>query len=229
MDRIKDSVDVQEQVDALDKADFNAAIQLDIGKERQSAAAVLQDFYEKQIFIAGLNVDVQVKVMEATPRTAYDVLQIAMDTEMLILDKKDNLKMPIKISAVKAEESEDEEPEEDDDDKAESALAVLNAIRIQRGKAPFKKFPGSYKSLPTKAINGYRPKTTNGSGEPMKCIYCKKSGHMQKECYKRIKENGAMLTAQGKPYKANEVTAEKNVGAITASGYPALNSVRTVL
>ena len=52
---------------------------------------------------------------------------------------------------------------------------------------------------------------------------------MQKECNKRIKENGAMISAQGKQYKANEVTAEKNVGAITASGYPALNSVRTIL
>ena len=78
------------------------------------------------------------------PRTAYDALMVAIDTETLILDKKDNLKMPIKISAVKAEEEcEDEELEEDDDD-AESALAVLNAIRIQRGKTPFKRFPGNY-------------------------------------------------------------------------------------
>ena len=138
--------------------------------------------------------------------------------------------MPIKISAVKtAEDSVEEEPEEDDDD-AKSALAVLNAIRIQRGKQPFKKFPGGYpksKGNGNGAHNGARPRTTNG--EPMKCRYCKKSGHMQKECYKRIKENGAMITAQGKQYKANEVTAEKNVGAITASGYPALNSAWAVL
>ena len=32
-----------------------------------------------------------------------------------------------------------------------------------------------------------------------------------------------MITAQGKQYKANEIT-KKMVGAITASGYPALNS-----
>ena len=37
-----------------------------------------------------------------------------------------------------------------------------------------------------------------------------------------------MITEQGKQYKANEVT-KKTVGAITASGYPALNSVRAVL
>ena len=212
----------------MDKADFTANIVGDIQKERQSASAVMQDFYKKQIFIAGLNADVRVKVMEVTPKLAYDALMVAIDTEMLILDKKDNLKMPIKINAVEAEAECEEEEQEEDKDDAESALAVLNAIRIQKGKAPFKKFPGSYKSLPTKAVNGHQPKTTNGSGEPMKCRYCKKSGHMQKECYKPIKENGAMITAQGKQHKANEIN-KTTVGAITASGYPTLNSVQAVL
>ena len=32
--------------------------------------------------------------MEVTPKLAYDALMVAIDTEMLILDKKDNLKMP---------------------------------------------------------------------------------------------------------------------------------------
>ena len=117
----------------MDKADFTANIVGDIQKERQSASAVMQDFYKKQIFIAGLNADVRVKVMEVTPKLAYDALMVAIDTEMLILDKKDNLKMPIKINAVEAEtECEEEEPEGDKDD-AESAIAVLNTIRIQKG------------------------------------------------------------------------------------------------
>ena len=185
----------------------------------------MQDFYEKMIFIAGLNADIRVKVMEATPKFAYDALKVAIATEMLILDKKDNLKMPIKISAVKADKS---DAEEEEDDAEASLLNSLNAIRIQKGKTPFKRFPGNYqKTNGNGAHNRARPKTMNG--EPMKCRYCKKSGHMQKECYKRIKENGAMITAQGKQYKANEVTAEKNVGTITASGYPALNSAWAVL
>ena len=169
-DRLKDSVDVHEMVYALDKADFAADIQGDVQKECQSAAAVIQDFYKKQIFIAGLNADVRVKVMEAMPRTAYDALMVAIDTQTLILDKKDNLKMPIKISAVKAEEEcEEEEPKEDNND-AESALADLNAIRIQRGKTPFKKFPWNYQRSNGNrngAHNGAQPKMTNG--EPMKC------------------------------------------------------------
>ena len=107
-------------------------------------------------------------------------------------------------------------------DKEEAALNSLNTIRVQRSKTPFKKFPKSNGN----GNRGARPKMTNG--EPMKCRYCEKSGHMQKECYKQIKENGAMITAQGKQYKANEVT-KKTVGAISASGYLALNSVRAVL
>ena len=47
MDSIKDLVNVHEQVDTLDKADFAADIVGDVRKERQSAAAVMQDFYEK--------------------------------------------------------------------------------------------------------------------------------------------------------------------------------------
>ena len=44
MDRVKDSVDIQEQVDALDKVDFDAAIQGDVRKERNSASQVTHDF-----------------------------------------------------------------------------------------------------------------------------------------------------------------------------------------
>ena len=44
MDRVKDSVDVQEQVDTLDKVDFDAAIQGDVRKERNAASQVTHDF-----------------------------------------------------------------------------------------------------------------------------------------------------------------------------------------
>ena len=97
MDHIKDSVDVQEEVEALEKQDFPAAMTVDVQKECRRAAVMMQDFYEKMIFIAGLNADVRVKVMEATPKFAYDALKVAIATETLILDKKDNLKMPIKM------------------------------------------------------------------------------------------------------------------------------------
>ena len=46
MDCIKDSVDVHEQVETLEKVDFAADIVVDVQKECRRAAVVMQDFYE---------------------------------------------------------------------------------------------------------------------------------------------------------------------------------------
>ena len=103
------------------------------------------------------------------PKLAYDALKAAIAVEMLINDQKGNLKMPLKIFAVIAtedENNEDELEEEENVNEEEAALNSLNTIRIQRGKTPFKKFPGSYqKSNGNGAHNGAGPKTTNR--EPM--------------------------------------------------------------
>ena len=115
------------------------------------------------IFIGGLTVEVRVKVMEATLKFAYDALKVTITTETLILDKKDNLKIPIKIMAVEAE-CNDKVLEEEDMDEEEAALNSLNAIRIQKGKTPSKKFP---RSNGNGNGNGGADKMTNG--EPMKC------------------------------------------------------------
>ena len=123
----------------------------------------MQEFYEKMIFIGGLTVEVRVKVMEATLKFAYDALKVTITTETLILDKKDNLKIPIKIMAVEAE-CNDKVLEEEDMDEEEAALNSLNAIRIQKGKTPSKKFP---RSNGNGNGNGGADKMTNG--EPMKC------------------------------------------------------------
>ena len=72
----------------MEKQDFQAALVPDIVKECRRSAVVMQDFYEKMIFIAGLNADIRVKVMEATPKFAYDALRVAIATETLILDRR---------------------------------------------------------------------------------------------------------------------------------------------
>ena len=81
-------------------------------------------------------------------------------------------------------------------------------------------------------VNGNRRQVSNGhSSEPKKCRYCKKTGHMQKECRKRIKENGQMINAQGKPYgpRANEMVLHLPAAKATnvsASCQLALKSLR---
>ena len=36
--------------------------------------------------------------------------------------------------------------------------------------------------------------------QPIKCRYCKKMGHMQKECKSRLRDNAPEVDANGKPY-----------------------------
>ena len=71
-----------------------------------------------------------------------------MESETLIADQRGTLKILNKMFAVKTSNGEDEdqteEPDEEDTEEAEALMNALNAIRIQRGKTPFKKFPGNY-------------------------------------------------------------------------------------
>ena len=197
--RIKETIDPA-RLDNCHYNDWAADMVVTAQKERTTAATEIIDFFEKMLFIAGLYGEVRLKVMEAAPVLAVDALNAAMEAETLIADQKGTLKIPNKIFAMKTSNGEDEEeteePDEEDTEEAEALINPLNAIRIQRGKTPFKKFPGNYQKSNgngngNRAHNGARPKTT--FGEPMKCQYCKKTRHMQKECYKRIKENGATI------------------------------------
>jgi hypothetical protein len=69
-------------------------------------------------------------------------------------------------------------------------LEVVNAIRYQRGKAPYRR--GQSFNRPN---SGSGPKK-----QPIKCRYCQKLGHMQKECKSRLRDNAPEVDANGKPY-----------------------------
>ena len=153
---IKETMDLA-HLETLQKVDWPQAQQEAARKERMTAAAEVIDFFEKMLFITRLYREVRLKVMEAAPVLAVNALNAAMEAETLIADQKGTLEIPNKIFAVRAtEEEEAEEVLEEDDsiDEEEAALNLINGIRIQRRMTPFKKFPGSYQSLPTKAVNG---------------------------------------------------------------------------
>ena len=197
---IKESMDPA-RLETLHHTDWDQANQAKALKERTTAATEVIDFFEKMLFVAGLYGEVRLKVMEAAPIMAVDALNAAIEAETLIADQKGTLKVHNKIFAVnemEADASEDaDELNEEDNEEPEAVLNALNAIRIQRGKTPFKKFLGSYQKPSgngNRAHNGGLPKTTNG--EPMKCRYCKKSGHMQKECSKRSNDHSTRQAVQ---------------------------------
>ena len=141
------------------------------------------------LFVSGLRDEIRVKVMEAHKATIRESLKIATDAELFLRDKK----KAATVSAVsKAEAVPEEEEEEGEEDFNDEEIAAINAIRTRQGKPPFKR------RFPARRMKG-----------DLKCRYCKKTGHMQRECRSRIRNNGAMVDASGKPFE-RKVNATSN-------------------
>ena len=87
-------------------------------------------------------------------------------------------------------------------------MKTVNAIRFRQGKPPFKpnfrRFNG----------NG-----NNGKSKTIVCRFCKKPGHVQKDCHARLRANAPMVDANGKPYEKKVFTAA------AASNGPQVNAV----
>ena len=73
------------------------------------------------------------------------------------------------------------------DSKDDEELGIINAIRFQQGKPPFR-CGGS----------GFKPAANKR--HPFKCRFCKKMGHMQNECKSKIWNGGPEVDANGEPY-----------------------------
>lgn len=65
---------------------------------------------------------------------------------------------------------------------------------------------------------------TMANGQPMVCHYCKKKGHGQRECRKRIAENGAIKPPPPKTQTTQQAVAN-SVSTTVVSKYPTYNSL----
>lgn len=203
----------------------NPAVPADIKRE---GIDDMGRFIVQQLFLASLREDIRIKTMEAGHPTIQESLATARDAESILNDKaKRSL-----ISSVQEYDDEDNMEEfmqnymnnRDDGDLEpweEQALSKINAIRITKGKRPFrpanKKFGGG-----------------NFRGSVI-CRYCKIKGHMQKECRKRIRDGKPQVDFNGKPFtydnKVNPVREEQEEedeedGNISALSYYGINSIR---
>ena len=150
-------------------------------------------FFKHQLFIAGLRSDLRAKVMEAGKNNIFDTLDVVIEQEIILADRRG----PMKITSIK----DDGDAEKNDikvDEMDEEELAAVNAIRTRNGKPPFR-----------------RKGKANGGKASIKCRYCKKMGHMQKECRSRIRDGAPMVDFQGKVISrnVNAVTEESNSSA----------------
>lgn len=159
---------------ALADADMVAA--------KQEGADEQDMFMRRQLFIAGLSDQFRIKAMEAAKPTLGEAVDHAIELERIQQRtiKKVNVIQDPDIGSPEAEDWDEEE------------LAAINAIRLRKGKPPFKRFQSSNQ--------GSGPKKTGPGGSP-KCRYCRKMGHMQKECRSRIRDGAPLVDKDGKPFR----------------------------
>ena len=180
-------------------------------------------FFKHQLFKAGLRDDLRSEVMKAGKDTLQESKRLAIELEVINNDKKGR-----QIAAV--QQMAEEGPNDDDDNLQEDEVAYINAMRHQKGRAPFRG-------------NNFRPRTSNGSNgnsggqKDVVCRYCQAKGHYQKDCRKRLKWKAPMVDANGKPYEKKKIFAvnEENPGnkgpadsnsiATVKTAYPALNAL----
>ena len=153
-------------------------------------------FIEHQQFLAGLRDPIRTEVIRASKATVTASKKYA--TELEAINMKDTLTLLTRgIASCQMEEfpvlsMSDMLPSVPADLFKDDELEEINVIRRRTSKLPFKK------------INYKRP---NGNNCIVSCRYCKKKGHMQRECKLRLRNNAPMVHANGKPFTRNYVHA----------------------
>ena len=165
----------------------------------------IERFFKHQLFLAGLKDDLRVKVMEAGKDTLHESMRLAVELEVIHQEKlkRGGHVHAVSVAAIGCEEG--SSCEENADDLNDDEIAAINAIRLRNGKSPFKAFKKKDAGAKSKVI----------------CRYCKKAGHVQKDCFARKKANAPMVDVNGKP---NE--DKKKVNAIDAKVKPPPPEVR---
>jgi hypothetical protein len=146
-------------------------------------------FVVQAMFTAGLTEEIRIKTMEARCNTHIEARDQAMVFETVLRDKRGSKALAVASVERTSTEAEDEETEVDEEE--DELLQKLNLIRRGRGRKPLR----------------FAPKNSKQKVAVI-CRYCKKTGHFQRECFKRKKENGPMVDAKGKPMKFNSIEEE---------------------
>ena len=92
-----------------------------------------EKFFKHQLFLAGLNELLRVKVMEANKVTLHESMCLAVELEMINQDCRDTQGQVTPVEKTDFAANKNEEDLQDDE------IAAINAICFRNGKPPFKR------------------------------------------------------------------------------------------
>jgi len=163
----------------------------DIKKEGINDMAL---FFKHQLFLAGIKEPIRDRVLEAGKDTFQESMKLARELEAIHNDKRRSHKIAAIKAAIGPEEAATIFWDEIDDED----LDKVAAIRQNRQTHPAPR--GAPAAAPT--VNA-APLRSNGPRNPnVVCRYCKKKGHMQRECNSRRRDGAPMVDANGKKYES---------------------------
>ncbi len=145
-------------------------------------------FFKHQLFLAGIKDSLSDRVLEAGKADFQESLKFARELEAIHNDRKCSQK----IAALKAVMQPQEATAIFWDELETEDIDQIAAVCRQQ---PFRS------SNQTQARSS-GPAHSNGPRNPnIVCRYCKKKGHMQRECNSRCRNGAPMVDANGKKYE----------------------------
>ena len=157
------------------------------------------NFIGLHLFIAGLKPYLHEEIMKAPPADLYAAFQAASSLEKIHTEPRKSSAASQNVYKV-TEDHQDKNEEDGGDADVDAECAALSArIKTLRNK---QRKPGGKKASSNKPSKPNSAAATNNS-DYNKCRYCKIEGHLQKNCYSRIKANAPMVDKQGRPFQSN--------------------------
>jgi len=196
-----------DDIAALAAADDNDALTAEANRQKEASNLRIFQYFQRMLFINGLPAYIRPEIQNKKLESISEVYNACLEYEASH-SKTANKVQAIQINAVEADEDmdvpfEEQEPEDE---------AHLNAINLARKKKklPFKPRPDFWRNGKPAGPGGAN-KADNGK---MKCRYCKKIGHQQKECRSRIRDGAPMVDQFGKPWANQNGNGSKKVHTV---------------
>jgi hypothetical protein len=152
-------------------------------------------FIKHQLFLAGLKDGISDKVLEAAKDTFTESVKVARNLETIQNDHK----RLNKINAIRSDMEEEKAKEIVWDNLSDDQLTQLAAIRFGRNNR-YNNNGNTNNNRNNQSNNNHPTQLRNPNTEYR---YCKKKGHLQKDCFSRKRDQAPMVDANGKPYQQN--------------------------